>query len=441
MSFAVYLAFLAATAAIFQHHVPLPYMDEIFHIPQAQQYCQNRFDIWDPMITTPPGLYLASRILVTLPWFACDTRTLRATNLVFASAIYAVLAQLIKLHHPTVPASARQLYTLALACFPVLSFFYFLYYTDAGSTLFVLATYLRVKQRHYLSAGLFGIVSLLFRQTNVIWVVFCTALAAMDILQARGKLQPVLYKDVTTPFQAIKVMLEFVAAALKDLPTLCCQLSVFVSAILGFAAFLVWNQGIVLGDKSNHVAGLHFPQLMYLSSFISFFAGPWILEFPLGYPSIKWIIASTIVMAYFAWNHTYEHPFLLSDNRHYTFYIWRKIYKLHASARYLLIPAYYVSGEYLFVSLLSGRNVSFLFALGFYMAALLTLVPSPLLEFRYYIIPFLFYCIQLGPPADTRRTTLVLAMYFALHLVTVYLFIYRPFEWPSEPGMKQRFMW
>lgn len=36
--------------------VPEPYLDEIFHIPQAQAYCEGRWDVWDPKLTTPPGL-------------------------------------------------------------------------------------------------------------------------------------------------------------------------------------------------------------------------------------------------------------------------------------------------------------------------------------------------------------------------------------------------
>jgi hypothetical protein len=40
-----------ATAA-----APEPYLDEVFHIPQAQVYCEGRFDVWDDKITTPPGL-------------------------------------------------------------------------------------------------------------------------------------------------------------------------------------------------------------------------------------------------------------------------------------------------------------------------------------------------------------------------------------------------
>lgn len=41
---------------ISSHYVPEPYLDEIFHIPQAQKYCQGRYDEWDDKLTTPPGL-------------------------------------------------------------------------------------------------------------------------------------------------------------------------------------------------------------------------------------------------------------------------------------------------------------------------------------------------------------------------------------------------
>lgn len=35
---------LSAVLKIVTKAVPSPYIDEIFHIPQAQQYCQNNFD-------------------------------------------------------------------------------------------------------------------------------------------------------------------------------------------------------------------------------------------------------------------------------------------------------------------------------------------------------------------------------------------------------------
>ena len=38
--------------------------------------------------------------------------------------------------------------------------------------------------------------------------------------------------------------------------------------------------------------------------------------------------------------HRIHHPFLLSDNRHYTFYVWRRIYRFHPLVPYLLVPVY-----------------------------------------------------------------------------------------------------
>jgi alpha-1,2-glucosyltransferase len=48
---------------------------------------------------------------------------------------------------------------------------------------------------------------------------------------------------------------------------------------------------------------------------------------------------------------SYEHPFLLSDNRHFAFSVWRKVYRVHRLARYLLIPGYLAAGVLLYHSL------------------------------------------------------------------------------------------
>jgi alpha-1,2-glucosyltransferase len=42
--------------AIVNQVAPEPYMDEIFHVPQAQAYCNAQFNYWNDKITTPPGL-------------------------------------------------------------------------------------------------------------------------------------------------------------------------------------------------------------------------------------------------------------------------------------------------------------------------------------------------------------------------------------------------
>lgn len=45
-----------AWQAVVSLWVPQPYLDEIFHIPQAQKYCDSNWLAWDDKITTPPGL-------------------------------------------------------------------------------------------------------------------------------------------------------------------------------------------------------------------------------------------------------------------------------------------------------------------------------------------------------------------------------------------------
>ncbi|KAI8146587.1 alpha-2-glucosyltransferase Alg10 [Fennellomyces sp. T-0311] len=421
----VHCALLACTAALVNHHVPNPYMDEIFHIPQAQRYCVNDFATWDPKLTTPPGLYLISRFI-----FQCNTTiSLRMLNLVFAACLYPVIHRILTLHHPT---GSNHLFTLALVWFPVGFFYNFLYYTDSGSTLFVLLSYLLAKQNHYTLSGLSGFVSLMFRQTNVIWICFIMAVSMMDIIG---------FKDNRVGMEPVQ---RFVVESVRQLPRWMIKLWTFVLTIAAFALFLVWNDGIVLGDRSHHIAILHVPQMFYFSSYLSFFAAPWILTkesiqaffSPTGKRCLGFLVAGAILF-YLVHHCTYEHPFLLNDNRHYTFYVWKNIYRRHWSVRYLVIPLYIASGWFNWRAL--RHNSGFLTCMGYFVAIALTLVPSPLLEFRYFIIPFLFYAIQLKPKA--WQTSIVLFMYTVLHVITVSLFLYKPFEWAHEPGSTQRFMW
>lgn len=59
-----------------------------------------------------------------------------------------------------------------LALFPLNYFFSFLFYTDPGSTMLVLASYLaNLQSKHKISAFL-GLFAVFFRQTNIVWVFF-----------------------------------------------------------------------------------------------------------------------------------------------------------------------------------------------------------------------------------------------------------------------------
>ncbi|XP_074880993.1 dol-P-Glc:Glc(2)Man(9)GlcNAc(2)-PP-Dol alpha-1,2-glucosyltransferase isoform X2 [Buteo buteo] len=84
-----------------------PYMDEAFHVPQAQAYCHGRFLQWDPMITTLPGLYLVSvGVVKPAAWLfrwtgsvVCSVGMLRFINLLFSAGnFYLLYLLLLKIH-------------------------------------------------------------------------------------------------------------------------------------------------------------------------------------------------------------------------------------------------------------------------------------------------------------------------------------------------------
>jgi alpha-1,2-glucosyltransferase len=194
--------------------VPEPYLDEIFHIPQAQKYCQGRFLEWDDKITTPPGLYLVSMITPGVVQrngyldYACSVQNLRAFN-VFVLAVLAYLAlqcrreieaRLYETHFSTRLRNTSQyaLHTaFNIALFPLLFFFSGLYYTDVASTAAVLVAYLNHLKRigrdqssvlSDLVTISLGVFTLFFRQTNVFWVV--VFMGGLEAVHAIKTLRP-----------------------------------------------------------------------------------------------------------------------------------------------------------------------------------------------------------------------------------------------------------
>ncbi|KAM9071372.1 dol-P-Glc:Glc(2)Man(9)GlcNAc(2)-PP-Dol alpha-1,2-glucosyltransferase isoform 2-T2 [Megaptera novaeangliae] len=87
-----------------------PYMDEIFHLPQAQRYCEGHFSLsqWDPMITTLPGLYLLSvGVVKPASWIfgwsehvVCSIGMLRFVNLLFSVGNFYLLYLLLRKVQP-----------------------------------------------------------------------------------------------------------------------------------------------------------------------------------------------------------------------------------------------------------------------------------------------------------------------------------------------------
>ncbi|KAF7246620.1 Dol-P-Glc:Glc(2)Man(9)GlcNAc(2)-PP-Dol alpha-1,2-glucosyltransferase [Varanus komodoensis] len=438
-----------------------PYMDEVLHVPQAQAYCESRFQQWDPMITTLPGLYLVSVGMVKpAAWLfgwsgsiVCSTGMLRFINLLFSTGNFYLLYLLFCKANYKKAASGFQkiLSTLTLAIFPPLYFFTFLYYTDSGSTFFTLFAYLMCLYGNHKTSALLGFCGFMFRQTNIVWTVFCGGTLVAQKLSEAWKAEQLKNKDqkglptkgsFSELIRAFRFLLEYFMSV-RNVSTLMLLTWPYISMVMVFVTFVVLNGGIVVGDRSSHEACLHFPQLFYFLSFTLFFSFPYLVT-----PSkIAQFLRSvrthllqysifTIIALFLVWRYTYAHKYLLADNRHYTFYVWRKIFQRHELVKYILVPVYAFAG-WSFMDALKSKSV--FWNLVYFVCLLAVTVPQKLLEFRYFILPYVIYRLNIPVPS-LFKLFLELTFYLLVNAVTFHLFLNKPFQWPNSEEL-QRFMW
>lgn len=593
-------------------HAPEPYLDEVFHIPQAQVYCDGKYTIWDDKITTPPGLYaltiLSHSLLTGLP---CSVYYLRLFNVEIISflALVATIAKA-RLEQPGkgVQYSVTALWTgINVALFPVLFFFSGLYYTDVISTFVVLLAYTnhlsRVNSNESSLANdvytlFLGLLALCMRQTNIFWVV--VYMGGLEAVHGVKALNP---EPVATPsFSTLSHQVGFYAwrYSLGDIhdpslnlaspiDLLLCAVSIGIAAfcnlgtivrqriwphllILGaFVGFVAWNGGVVLGDKSNHVATLHLAQMLYIWPLFAFFSVPLFIPRLLDLAVLAFNIITRIVeqtpaskkspttgnkskrtneanqsMALKVFNklgsghtihsiivlagtlavatlivrlNTIIHPFTLADNRHYMFYVFRYTILRSWWIRYALVPIYIVCGWLCWAALQgspfssprihqwiqtpfsnpnstavantpadrkfeqtntshesseseSGLGLAITASpptstvLILLLSAALSLITAPLVEPRYFILPWVFWRLLVptrptlvlpttplsnkGSAALSQRLFIpaLETLWFALvNVATMYVFVTRPFYWRGpdgellDGGRVQRFMW
>jgi len=282
------------------------------------------------------------------------------------------------------------------------------------------------------------------------------------------------------------------------LPRLLLDLWPQLSLLMSFAVFVVWNKGVVLGDRDNHIATINLPQMLYIWPATVFFSWPVLL--PLfsnlsvlrqRLPRLTTTVIFMAIMLVVVNVNTVIHPFTLADNRHYTFYVFAIIRK-HWLIKYAIVPVYYLCACLVLGALGGATNtapaskgmrilhaddtVCASYALVWLLATSLSLIAAPLVEPRYFLIPWLTWRLAVpdyAPSSEESRARsksnsehsikssssassmmqsmlkaaaawsgwLEFSWYVLVNLVTCYMFLYRGFEWPQEPRNVQRFMW
>ena len=142
--------------------VPEPYMDEIFHVPQTQQYCRGEWAAWDPMITTFPGVYVFSTAIAraaaraagavgaeTVAAAACETAGLRLCNIIFAMGSYFCSRRILRLKAAgAAGAAGGEWSAVTLAFFPLQFFFVFLFVQPLGRYCNLLSPHIFISVSH-----------------------------------------------------------------------------------------------------------------------------------------------------------------------------------------------------------------------------------------------------------------------------------------------------
>lgn len=317
---------------------------------------------------------------------------------------------------------------------------------------------------------------------------------------------------------------------------------------------------MVLGDKSNHVATLHFAQMLYIWPLFAFFSAPLFIPkiFNLASSALRTVkpqgtretnrsdtftgvdiclvlfhrasialvfcgaVAIALLIVRF---NTIIHPFTLADNRHYMFYVFRYSILRAWWVRYALAPIYILCAWMCWSALQGaggasatqgGRWIQSPFTtisqialsatskegsiqtqgaaaglkspptstvLMLLLATTFSLVTAPLVEPRYFILPWVFWRLLVPSPSSSESTKATtpkakntaassksrqsdssqnqtpsgvignLALVFeivwfmVINFATMYIFIARPFYWWApdgsllDEGRAQRFMW
>jgi alpha-1,2-glucosyltransferase len=222
-----------------------------------------------------------------------------------------------------------------------------------------------------------------------------------------------------------------------------------------FFIFLVWNKfSIVLGHHEFHSTSFHYAQINYLILVIGVLVWPVVISGLLrrdrrrvvGY--ILVFIASVLVSEF----GTIAHPFILSDNRHYTFYFYRRF--LNARwMRSLLVPLAvtiitFSVGHHVSNPLSSITRNQRLGWMIFAFCVAITCIPTPLIEFRYFNVPIVFVSIEIskslvsdkrGNGSGRYQLGTILLTSVLVNFVVMYVFLFRPFT--NSDGSIGRFMY
>lgn len=220
------------------------------------------------------------------------------------------------------------------------------------------------------------------------------------------------------------------------------NIAAYGSVIILFTTFVYLNGSIVVGDKSAHVATIHIPQIFYFALFYLIFSWPTCIQTILPFlqyvkNNVLLLLVSLLGMLVIVHYNTQVHPYLLADNRHYTFYVWTRFYEKYIWFRYIITPVYIYGLFIIFRKLQVKCDVNFIFL--YITCVILALVPQRLIEIRYFLIPYII--IRLESQTQSYKILFFELLYFIIiNVVTLNIFLTKDIYW-KDFDYVQKLIW
>lgn len=378
---ALFVSLCAVALSFFAIRIQSYFGDEGFHIDQIRMFLRKDFRM-NPLITMVPGFH-AWEALVGYVFNRDSLDFFRFVNLLVSLLSIPVFFWTSRVIDPQ--ASITK--TVQYAFFPILFPFFFLLYTDVLSLTLTFAAVGAVIGRRYGLGGLLGIASMLVRQNNVIWFGF---LILLFLFQEYGT-------QMRTMLAAIrKRSLSDAWSVVTRLPWLRILRSSwsFVLGLILFLLFLVSNGGMAIGDSGAHPFPAIHAGNIYFLLLLSYF-----LFFPLHLSHlravgdlitrVRWVIPFLVgflilYMVTFINDHAYNQDLQSAFFRNRMLvYVTMEFW--HMVGAWVLIAYALLSTA---VTQFHRREYMLLFPL-----TVLYLLPSWLIEQRYYLIPFTLFLL------------------------------------------------
>jgi alpha-1,2-glucosyltransferase len=228
-------------------HLDVGIGDEDVHQFQINWFLQGRYEIFEYVTVLPLYHLVVAKLAQWTGLTSLDG--LRFVHMVFAAGAIPAFFMLCRTLYPAQAATR----TLQFLFIPFLFPLFFLTYTDLPALLFVFLMLERTLRQKYLGASVLALIAVAMRQPNIVWVGFAGGLIAL----------------YTAEEMSVRLRAEQGKRGLQNpeyLMRVWHRAWYLVGVVIIFAAFVIWNGGVAMGDAEQHKLSLNLSNLYFCRS-------------------------------------------------------------------------------------------------------------------------------------------------------------------------------